>query len=67
MFGEKLELVLMQCRVCKRWFALRVDKDDIQRHANGMFAQFAFTGRDGTPYLSPAELELAVALMVLAQ
>lgn len=58
MYGEKLELITLQCCVCKQWVALRVDKDDLDRHRHGVFVQHAFVHRDGTPYLSAAEREL---------
>jgi len=32
MFGEKLELITVRCCVCKTWFALRVDPDDLDRN-----------------------------------
>jgi len=47
MFGENLQLITKQCRLCKRWFALRADPEDIQRHLNVMFVQHAFTDRRG--------------------
>lgn len=59
MYGEKLELITLQCCVCKQWIALRVDKDDVDRHVRGgVFVQHAFARRDGTPYLSSSEREL---------
>ena len=47
--------------VCRKWVALRVDPDDLERHTKGMFVQFAFTDCNGTPYLSPAERELFIS------
>ena len=61
MHGTNLQLIVLRCCVCRKWIALRVDPDDLERHANGMFVQFAFTGRNGTPYLSPAERELFIS------
>jgi hypothetical protein len=58
MYGQNLALVTMQCRVCKRWFALRIDQDDLDRHYGGVYVQHAFVRRDATAYLTPAELEL---------
>ena len=59
MFGEKLELITLRCCVCKTWHALRVDRDDLDRHLrDGVFVQHAFVRRDGRPYLSAAEREL---------
>jgi hypothetical protein len=58
MYGEKLELITLQCCVCKQWVALRVDKDDLDRHRCGVFVQHAFVRRDGRPYLSASEREL---------
>jgi hypothetical protein len=41
----------VQCCVCKTWFALRVDPDDLDRHlSHGVFAQDAFVDRAGRPY-----------------
>ena len=45
---KKTKLILIQCACCRKWQAVRVDPDDLERHANGMFVQFAFTKRDGT-------------------
>ena len=55
MYGQNLALVTMQCRLCKRWYALRVDKDDLKRHANGMYVQ------DACPYLPPGLRELFIS------
>ena len=40
---------------------LRVDPEDLERHAAGVFVQHAFVDRTGKPYLSPAELELFIS------
>lgn len=62
MFGEKLELIAMQCCVCKKMTALRVDPDDLDRHRkHGIFVQYAFVDREGKPYLTPAERELFIS------
>ena len=59
MYGKNLELITMQCCVCKRWVALRLDNEDLDRHVrDGVFVQQAFTNRDGKPYLDAAEREL---------
>jgi uncharacterized CHY-type Zn-finger protein len=58
---KKTELILIQCACCRKWQVVRVDHDDVERHANGLFVQFAFVDRDGTPYLSPAEMELFIS------
>ena len=59
MFGEKLKLTTMQCCVCEKWIALRVDPDDLELHMkHGVFVQDAFVDRKGRPYLSAAEREL---------
>jgi hypothetical protein len=58
MFGEKLQLITKQCCVCKKWTALRVDPDDLERHWKGLFVQHAFVDRMGRPYLTPGEREL---------
>ncbi len=62
MHGENLDLIVRQCCVCERWFALRVDKDDFDRHLrDGIYVQHAFVRADGKPYLSPAERELFIS------
>ena len=61
MYGTNLQLIVLRCCVCRKWIALRVDPDDLERHAHGMFVQFAFTDRNGTPYLSSAERELFIS------
>src|ERR1019366_5337385 len=62
MHGQNLTLVTKQCRVCKRWFALHVDKDDLSRHLlDGIYVQHAFVRADGRPYLSPGERELFIS------
>jgi hypothetical protein len=59
MYGQNLELITMQCCVCNRWFALRVDKDDLDRHLrDGVYVQHAFVRAVGEPYLNPSEREL---------
>ena len=58
MFGEKLQLITKQCCVCKKWTALRVDPDDLERHRKGLFVQHAFVDPMGRPYLTPVEQEL---------
>ena len=59
MFGENLQLITLRCGVCKRWVALRVDPEDLERHIDGgLFVQHAFVRRDGTAYLSSSEREL---------
>jgi hypothetical protein len=57
-FGEKLKLITMQCCVCQRWIALRVDPEDVERHKHGVLVQHAFAARDGKAYLTAAEREL---------
>ncbi len=62
MHGKNLELITMQCCVCERWFALRVDRDDLDRHVRrAVYAQHAFTDLAGRPYLDPAERELFIS------
>jgi hypothetical protein len=62
MYGENLELITKQCIRCERWFALRVDMDDVDRHQrNGVYVQDAFTNRDGKTYLDAAERELFIS------
>lgn len=62
MFGEKRKLMTMQCCVCKKVVALRVDPADLKRHRkHGVYVQHAFVDRKGRPYLTPAERELFVS------
>ncbi len=61
MYGEELELITLRCCVCEQWVALRVDKDDLNRHRHGVCVQHAFVRRDGRPYLSASERELFVS------
>jgi hypothetical protein len=61
MHGQNLELITMQCCVCKRWFALRVDKEDLSRHRDGTFVQHAFCDRAGRPYLDAGLRELFIS------
>ena len=59
MFGEKRDtLVTKICSECKKAVVVRVDPDDLQRHADGMFVQHAFADRNGIPYLAPELREL---------
>lgn len=60
MYGTNLQLVTRQCCVCQQWIALRVDPDDLERHAAGLVAQFAFARRDGVPYLDASLRELFI-------
>ena len=53
MFGTNRELTTVQCCVCKRFIALRVDRDDLARHQyGGVLIQDAFR------YLDSGEREL---------
>ena len=61
MFGENLQLITIQCCVCKKWVAMRVDPEDFASHEQGMFVQHTFVQRDGKPYLTAAERELFVS------
>lgn len=47
---KKTKLILIQCARCRKWQAVRMDPEDLERHANGMFVQFAFTDRNGEPH-----------------
>ena len=59
MFGEKRKLMALRCCVCKKFVALRVDTEDLERHKKyGVFVQRAFADRKGRPYLEPHEREL---------
>ena len=56
-YGQKLDLITMQCVTCKK-YALRVDQDDVDRHYGGVYVQHVFVRRNGAAYLTPAEREL---------
>ena len=59
MFGEERKLITIQCSVCKKVIAMRVDSEDLYRHMrDGVFVQHAFVDRTGKPYLTAAEREL---------
>ena len=58
MHGTNLKLFILQCCVCHRWIALRVDQDDLDRHYGVVYVQHAFLRRDGTADLTPYEREL---------
>ena len=58
MFGENRKLITLCCPVCKKHVALRADPEDVERHALGVFVQYAFADRNGVPYLNPSEREL---------
>jgi len=61
MYGENLELITRQCCVCGRWFALRLDKDDLARIlCDGVYVENAFTNRAGKPYLDADQRELYI-------
>ncbi|MGA8344130.1 MAG: hypothetical protein WB781_19515, partial [Candidatus Sulfotelmatobacter sp.] len=52
---QRDHLELIQCVVCKRWFAVRVASSDLHRHYfERVFAQEAF------PYLFPEYRELFI-------
>jgi hypothetical protein len=63
MYGERLDrLVAIQCCVCLRWVAVRLDQDDLDRHVRGGgYVQHVFCDRSCKPYLSPAERELFIS------
>lgn len=61
MYGENRELMTMTCAHCKKIVGMRVDPEDIERHAEGLFVQHAFVDREGTPYLTPAEREMWIS------
>ena len=61
MYGENLGLITRRCIVCGR-FALRVDKDDLNRHLrHGVYVKNAFTNRAGKPYLDADQRELFIS------
>lgn len=61
MFGERLQLITKQCCVCRKFVALRLDPEDLERHNEGVFVQHAFVNRLGAAYLTAAECELFVS------
>jgi hypothetical protein len=62
MFGERLDkLVCIRCRICGRFTAIRLDPEDLDRHVNGVFVQYAFANRNGKPYLDAGERELLIS------
>lgn len=52
MQGTNRSLVAVQCVVCKKFVAIRVDLEDVERWRKGMLVQ------DAMPYMSPPEREL---------
>ena len=58
---NKTKLVLIECACCRKWQVVRLDPEDFERHANGIFVQFAFTNRHGEPYLDASERELLIS------
>jgi hypothetical protein len=58
MYGEKRELMTIQCATCNKLVAMEVDQEDVKRHTNGLFVQYAFADRAGKSYLTPAEAEM---------
>lgn len=63
MYGQKLsQLVTVQCVCCRKWTAIRLDPDDLDRHVNDdVFVQHAFADRSGKPYLSASDRELLLS------
>ena len=49
------KLILVRCRVCGTWVAIRLDPEDLNLHIAGVFVQHAF------PYLAPASRELLIS------
>ena len=45
---NKTKLVLIECACCHKWQVVRLDPEDFERHANGLFVQFAFTEQRDT-------------------
>jgi hypothetical protein len=52
-YGTNRELTTVQCCVCKKFVAMRFDKDDLARHLYG-----GVLIRDCMPYLSGGEREI---------
>lgn len=62
MFGQNLQLILRECRMCHKWVAIRLDLDDLARHeCEGVFVQDAFVDSSGRPYLSSADREMVLS------
>ena len=53
--NNRNQLIVLRCRVCGKWVALRVDPDDLAAHNNGVFIQNAM------PYLAPELRELLIS------
>jgi len=61
MYGTNLQLIVLRCCVCRRWFALHVDPDDLNAHCyGGVYVQHAL------PYLNAAERELVYSRVCAA-
>jgi len=55
-YGETRQVIAIQCCVCGQWIALRLDKDDLDRHLHrGVLVQ------DAMPYLSASDRELVLS------
>jgi hypothetical protein len=62
MYGtDRIRLVVIRCVCCEKWQVVRLDPDDLERHAAGALVQVAFARHDGTPYLTRSERELFIS------
>lgn len=58
MLGTHRQLIAVQCVVCHKYVAMRVDLDDLVRWRGGVLCQDAFVDESGVLYVSAAEREL---------
>jgi hypothetical protein len=58
MFGTHRQLIAVQCVVCHKYVAMRVDTDDLAQWRGGVLCQDAFVDENGVPYISAADREL---------
>jgi hypothetical protein len=59
--ANRNQLLTPRCAVCGKFVALRVDPEDAERRAAGLFVQDAYADADGNPYLTPAEREILIS------
>jgi len=62
MHGTNLSVIaLRRCAVCRKFVAVRLDPDDLDRHRSGVPVQDAFTNENGVPYMSAGDRELFIS------
>lgn len=60
MYGEKRELITVQCKSCMAPCPIWLDREDLERAKRGLLVRDAFANRAGEPYLTPSERELFI-------